>query len=329
MLRVTTHFAVVLAITLGTTSARASDDASPQAMAEARKHFQAGVNLLDDPEGAKYEEAYSAFKKAYELWQSPRVLGNLGFCAMHLERDGEAIDAYSKYLSAVPDVPERERAQIAKDVATMTSTVARIHIVVKRPGTHYILVDTRAQTRGPSIENTYTFDGNETTIGVRPGRHILKVKTDSSEAEESIPLEAVFEPGARETRELSFAPPKAAAPVPVLVKPSPPSVAGPVIVAITGVLAVGGGVTMGFLARSKANAIADKCPNDVCPTDYDLRSARTSAKTFGTIADVGMASGGALLLGALTWYVLLPSARTTTMAMCTGDGCSVSLGRTF
>ena len=34
----------------------------PSAMAEARKQFQAGVNLLDDPDGAKYEEAYDAFK---------------------------------------------------------------------------------------------------------------------------------------------------------------------------------------------------------------------------------------------------------------------------
>src|SRR5688500_17175922 len=50
-------------------------------MVEARKQFQAGVNLLDDPDGARYEDAYLAFRKAYELSRSPKVLGNIGYCA--------------------------------------------------------------------------------------------------------------------------------------------------------------------------------------------------------------------------------------------------------
>jgi len=32
---------------------------------EARTHFSAGVNLLRDPDGARYEEAYREFKAAY------------------------------------------------------------------------------------------------------------------------------------------------------------------------------------------------------------------------------------------------------------------------
>jgi hypothetical protein len=333
--------AVALAMIASAGSARANDVPSagdapavapPQAMAEARKQFQAGVNLLDDPDGAKYEEAYSAFKKAFELSQSPKVLGNIGFCAMHLERDGEAIDAYTKYLGEAPDVPERERAQISRDLATLTSTVARVHVVVKHASARFTLVDTRGQTRGPSVENTYSFEGNELTIRVRPGRHTLKVKADGSD-EESIAVDAALEPASLVTRELQFAPPKAATQSPMLVQRSP-SVAGPVFLGITGVLAIGAGTTFGLLARGKANAIASRCPSDVCPPDYDLASARSSAKTFGTIADVGLAGGGALLLGGLLWYALLPSARTTSMAstasaMCTREGCALQLQRGF
>src|SRR6476659_9259610 len=55
---------------------------------EARSHFFAGVALLQDPEGEKVEEAYREFKKAYEISGSPKILGNMGFCAMRLERDG-------------------------------------------------------------------------------------------------------------------------------------------------------------------------------------------------------------------------------------------------
>lgn len=330
---------VLLAAVASTGVARAGDLPStadapsqerPTSMAEARKQFQAGVNLLDDPDGAKYEEAYSAFKKAYELSQSPKVLGNIGFCAMHLERDGEAIDAYTSYLNSAPDVPERERAQIVRDLATMSSTIARVRVVVRRPSAHYVLVDTRGQTRGPSVENAYPFDGTEITVRVRPGRHTFKIKTDHDE--ESVPVDASLEPAALVAHELHFAPPKPATPAPTIIRQSP-SVAGPVLVGVTGVLAIGGGVAMGMLARNKTDAIEKSCPNDVCPPEYDLASTRGSAKTFATMADVGLIGGGSLVAGALLWYALLPSARVTTTAtasaMCTQTGCAVQLQRGF
>src|SRR5687767_2361394 len=69
-------------------SARASSPISE----EARLHFEAGVNLLQDPDGARFEEAYREFKTAYAATPSWKILGNLGICAMKLERDSEAID---------------------------------------------------------------------------------------------------------------------------------------------------------------------------------------------------------------------------------------------
>src|SRR6266481_4578482 len=66
--------------------------ADPPVTPEARTHFAAGVNLLRDPDGARYEEAYREFKAAYAASPSYKILGNLGLCAMKLERDGEAIE---------------------------------------------------------------------------------------------------------------------------------------------------------------------------------------------------------------------------------------------
>lgn len=321
----------VVATVASPTIARA-DESRETEMAEARRQFQAGVNLLDDPDGAKYEEAYSAFKKAYALSQSPKVLGNIGFCAMHLERDGEAIDAYTKYLTDTLDVSERERAQIQKDVATLSSTAVRLRVVVKRAanaggasgaGASFVLVDTRTQTRGASVENTYAFEGNETSIRVRPGRHTLKVRLNG---EESVPVEATLEPAAQVTRELDFAPKPSEPATPTVVRQSP-SLAGPIALGVTGVLALGVGTVTGLMARSKTDDIQSRCPNDVCPVDYDLASARGSAKTLGTMADATLIGGGALVGGALLWYVLLPSARksTTASAMCTGAGCGLTI----
>lgn len=54
----------------------------------ARALFRAGVTLLQDPDGARYEEAYQQFKAAYAESPSWKILGNLGYTAMKLERTG-------------------------------------------------------------------------------------------------------------------------------------------------------------------------------------------------------------------------------------------------
>src|SRR5436189_1139190 len=87
---------------------------------EARAHFSAGVNLLQDPDGARYEEAYREFKAAYATSPSWKILGNLGLSAMKLERDGEAIEAYRKYLTdGGNQVDTDERAQFTRDLSTL------------------------------------------------------------------------------------------------------------------------------------------------------------------------------------------------------------------
>ena len=312
---------VVLCATCVSAAARADD--SPDVI-EARKQFSAGVNLLDDPDGAKYEEAYRAFKKAYALSQNPKVLGNIAYCAMNLERDGEAIDAYAAYLRDVKDIDERERAQIQRDLATLTSTVATVRVRVRHSATAFELVDTRLQTRGPAVENSYAVQGNEITIRIRPGRHTFRARTGNTE---STPVEVTIEPASSTTQELTFPAPRASAPVVVA---ESPSLAGPVILGVTGLVAVGAGVASGMLAKNELKTIESNCPNDLCPTTYDLDGARTKAKTYGTIADASFVGGGALLAGAVLWYVLLPKRRVTpnsfaASAMCTGGECGVSI----
>ena len=82
---------------------------------EARKHFNAGVAYLQDPDGARYAEAYPEFLAAYQASPSWKILGNLGLAAMKLERDGEAVDAYSKYLAeGANDLDPSEKEQISQ-----------------------------------------------------------------------------------------------------------------------------------------------------------------------------------------------------------------------
>jgi len=320
------------------------DAAKEERLAEARRQFDAGVSLLDDPDGAKYEDAHRAFKRAYELSKSPKVLGNIGFCAMKLERDGEAIDAYTQYLREVPDIEEREKNQIQKDLYTLSSTVGRVQVTVKHAPGKFILIDRRIQTRGEPIENAYPFEGGELTIRLRAGRHTLKVKSGT---EESVPYEMTLEPGSIATHEFIFAPNNGSGDGGGGTGPrKSPSVVGPVILGAIGVAGIGTGVVTGLLARGKTSDIEKDCPDNTCPASYDLAGNRTKAKTLGTIADISFISGGVLLGGAIIWYLVLPSGGadqptkrgsgssavswlTSTGAMCTRDGCGVSIQRGF
>ena len=47
-------------------------------------------------------------------------------------------------------------------------------------GSAFVVVDTRLQTRGAPIVNTYPFQGAETTLRLHPGRHSIKLKTADS-----------------------------------------------------------------------------------------------------------------------------------------------------
>ena len=72
---------------------------SAEQQAEAKRAFSAGVALLQDPDGAKYEEARLQFKRAYELTHSWKVLGNLGLVAFAEEDYPQAL-AYQQQALA-------------------------------------------------------------------------------------------------------------------------------------------------------------------------------------------------------------------------------------
>lgn len=143
---------------------------------QARQHFAAGVNFLRDPMKPRYEEAYAEFKQSYALSKAPKVLGNLGLCAMMLERDGEAIEAYEKYL---PLASEGEKAQLQRDLFTLRVSAVTIQVSSDPPGA--TLIDTRVPVQGESINNLYGPLTSPLALKIRKGHHILKAKLGNRE----------------------------------------------------------------------------------------------------------------------------------------------------
>ena len=265
---------------------------------EARSHFAAGVSLLQDPEGEKVEEAYREFRTAYDLSGSPKILGNMGFCAMRLERDGEAIEAYTRYLREVPDIDADERAQIIRDLQTLTIGIARLTIEVDKPGVR--IVDVRIPVRGERVTNTYgPITTGKLEVGVRPGHHILTAKLADHE---DVMWEIDAFAASRDKNSFTMRP-RVVATATNGENGRGTNVAPLVLMSIGGAMLIGGAIT-GILALGKTNDIETKCPNDVCPKSFDLDGERSSAKTFVRITDVLLIGGGVLTVGGLGWLLL-------------------------
>ena len=299
---------VVLAALLGSSTASAQAPAAKPSSAtpkiaisdEAKEHFKAGVALLQDPEGERVEEAYREFRSAYDLSASAQILGNMGFSAMRLERDGEAIDAYSRYLREVPDIEPDERAQIIRDLQTLTVGVARFTLEAPAGA---IVIDERVPVRGQHVTNAYgPVKEGKLEIGIRPGHHVFIAKL---EGRQDATWEVEAFAGGKEQH--TFVLPE----VKVAVGPPAPTEShgtnvGPVVVLAGGAAALVASAITGVIALNKTSDIESSCPNNVCPRTYDLSGERSSTRNFVRVTDVLLLVGGVAVVagavyGTLEW----------------------------
>ena len=303
---------VALALGGGLMAAPARGDDTPISD-EARAHFKAGVNLLQDPDGERVEDAYREFKAAYAISASSKILGNIGYCAMRLERDGEAIDAYTRYLQDVKDIDAEERAQITRDLSTLQVGLVKLEMRVSEIDAR--VSDVRIPVKGGPITNAYGPVRGRLEVGVRPGHHVVTVRVEGFD-------DAVWEldaqAGSKESRSFELKK-KQAAPLPL--GPTPDAHAAPIgpwiTVGIGGALLAAGTLT-GILALGKTGDISSACPNDACPASYDLDSNRSSARGLVRATDILLLGGGLVAAGGLTWLLL--SGGTSKTAAAAADG---------
>jgi hypothetical protein len=143
---------------------------------QAKLHFGVGVGLLEDPAGPWYGEAYESFRRAYKASPSPKILSNLGLCAMHIERDGEAIEAYELYLKQVDSIAPEERARIDVDLKRLRASSATLVLSVQPAGA--LIIDERIPQSGDSVINRYQFADSTIQLRVRSGQHKIRIEAE-------------------------------------------------------------------------------------------------------------------------------------------------------
>src|SRR5690606_3117205 len=181
-----------LALALGLLAgaeARADEAVSERA----RLYFKNGVDLLQSTP-PNYQDAYHQFRLAYEESKSWKVLGNLGFTALKLERDGEAYDCYQRYLEqGGNEIDPGERAALEREMLLITGNSAVVTITSSEPRLE--ILDTRAGSNVPP--QPYVFDGGELSLRLRAGTHTI---TATAPDGRQLTWKAVISPG----KELSY-----------------------------------------------------------------------------------------------------------------------------
>ncbi len=291
----------------------AQPKASPPISEEAKRYFKAGVDFLHDPDGARYEEAYRSFKQAYAATPSWKILGNLGLSAMKLERLGDAIEAYEKYLAeSGSEIDAAERSQIERDLRMIKASASTLVLTAR--GAEVTVTDQRQRSDGKMAVNGYTIAAGKTvTILVQAGRHSIDARYGGREERWDVELiagkstprtfggdTAAAPPpvaSASTAATAAAAPPAAPPAEPPTDKPAPKSTlktVGMVSMGVGGAMLVGGVIT-GLMGKSKLSRLESDCPNKRCAPDK--QGDADSIATLQTTTNV-LWIGGALVAGA-------------------------------
>jgi hypothetical protein len=264
---------------------------------EARTHFAAGVVLLQDPKAPRYEDAYREFKAAYAASPSYKILGNLGLCAMKIERDAEAIDAFEKYLKeAGTELTQGEREQMQRDLLTLKTGVVRVTVSSNPPGAS--IVDVRTPIEGNDIRNAYGEAAKPLDLGVRRGHHVITARLAGY-----VDQQWEFEASGTTLPPHVFNMVKAAVALPAIPRESVMTRPIPTAAWVSGAVTLGlaaTGTVLGLVAiqkRSDYNAINDGLHVSEATSD------RSGGQTLNAVADGCLA--GAVVGALVTTYFVL------------------------
>lgn len=288
--------------------ASAQQQPSAKALAEARTRYDKGKQLYT--EGA-FDAALAELQRSYDLAPSYKILYNIALVQRARNDFAGSLGAYEKYLGdGAKELTAARKQEVQKEIDNLRTLVAKADIKTSVDGAEITLDDSPV---GKSPLSGLVLNPGSHRIGAsKEGRQnavkVIKVAGgDSVTVELELPDASAPPP----TNTGTVAPPPSdtgtASPPPTETytgtatpPPLPPPSRGPVWVgwAVTGVLAIGAGVT-GGLAMSKSGAHAElrKTPG---VTDEELATSRSQAKTLALVTDVLVPS--AVVAGVVSLY---------------------------
>ena len=296
------------AILLFAASAHAQDN-----RAESDRLFNEGLKLASQRD---FEHAREKFAEAYAKFPSPNSLMNM---ARSEQLSGHCIDAIKHFRSYIelppnPRVTDADRREARGGIDNCRQKVGRI------------LISAPAGT-SIEIDNVPASLSEESAIEVMPGQHTVKLAAEKGVREREVVAEA------DKDILVEYEPSKTQGGVGVAVPhdehghdhpggpetPSGRSAAGwavPITLGVVGLVGLGVGIGTGvasFSAANDANALRTPgvCANQASSACITYTDKVNTQNTLSTIATIGYAAGGALLVAGVVSFIVWPKSHVT------------------
>jgi hypothetical protein len=246
-------------------------------IAEARKHYEAGVQLFDT--GA-YEAALSEFERADQLAPNYRILYNTGKIYRVRNDFVAALNAFNGFLAKEPEGSQK-RIEVLRYVSELNALIAKVRVTSAVPGAS-ITVDDVPQGVAPLDHALLVNPGSRKVTASKPGY------SPATQVVKAVPGDVL---------DITLNPQSLL----VKVQSDPLPLSIPISWATTGVLA-GGAIIFGALASSKASTL-NSAKNQLDSTGTlgsQLTSDYNSMKTFAIVSDIF--TGAAIVAGGVSTY---------------------------
>lgn len=303
--------------TTAVTTSEANNDSpnvqpTDEELATARMNFANGVELISGS-SPNYQDAYRQFQLALKLTHgSWKVKGNLGLCALKLERDGEALEYYEGYLKdGGAEIDPDERQHIEREMLLIKGNLAELGLTSSSPETRFS-VSRQGSSAPPQIYETT--DG-ESNLGLRAGTLSVEATDDQ---DRTLSFQVTISAGDSAKHHFDFEKKVDVPPAAAQAKTSEPSaesqpmsglrIAG-IVTAGVGLAALGGGAVFGILSQNEKKNAEKSCINNVCAEDSE--SDFDSAKTKATVANILFISGGVLAATGITLVIVGGNTQTS------------------
>lgn len=279
---------LTLALTIAPAAVAQPPDAA--AKAEAQQRFNRGVELAREGDA---RAALVEFRRAYSLVPNYRVLYNIGQESYELQDYVTALRSFEQYLSeGAKEIPKKRRAEVEKEIEKLRPRVASATVTVSVAGAD-VSVDDASVGKSPLSE----------PVRLNPGKHRVSATTAGKKsASQSIDVAG----GDSVTVELKLEDEKEPDPVATASTstsaPPPPSASFPWVAwGVTGVFAIGTGVT-GFLAL-RASSRLDEQKGTIPVERRELDDTRRQMRGFALATDI--LGGATLVTAAVATYLTL------------------------
>jgi len=265
-----------------------------------------------------YAAACSAFEESQKLDPQPTTQFNIALCDEQLGKLASALAIYQDLVEH-DDAPLR-RAKSADMLGQLSVRVARLEITVTdpRPGIEITVNGVRAV----DWKNLPIDLGKSRVVASAPGVADWSGEVTAKSEGQRIAITLTLGAAAESREGGATEPPRRDASA----MTSREKLG--LVLMIGGGVAVAGGATFGFLARSAWHDAKDVCGGTTCATPMDLAAGQVlvdRARTRGTIATVLVAAGGLLAAGGVIVWVTAPKAERSITVTPTGSASSVGL----